>query len=403
MEPSCHLRALTTVAWFVAVMTLTTALAGDPPIDWQRAQELRRREQSGETLNGEERAYLERAKRERRARAQAGERPQGRERTGLIPITEMGKQRHKGQSGGLYGNGQNVPPEPHRKAAERQTALIRPLDAAGNPSEMGTVALISLGMSNTTQEFSAFKKLADADPNKSPHVVLVDCAQGGQAAHQWAYPEKVASRKRPSPWVVLDERLRKARVSAPQVQVVWLKQAQMAPARLGEFPAHAESLRDDIGVILRRLKTRFPNLRIAYLSGRIYAGYATTQLNPEPYAYESAFSVRWLIEAQIKGDPELNHDPAKGKVKAPLLLWGPYLWADGIEPRQGDGLVWKRDDLAQDGTHPSTSGREKVAQMLLTFFKTDARTRKWFLKEPTVGSCRRPEHYSALVFPSSPL
>ena len=402
MKTPCHLRALALIAAFLTVMILSAVSAADQPIDWQRAQALHRRDQQGETLNAEERAYLERAKRERRGRAQAGERPQGRERTGLVPITEMGKQRYKGQSGGLYGNGQNVPPEPHRKAAERQTALIRPLDAAGYPSDTGKIALISLGMSNTTQEFSAFQKLADADPNKSPRVVLVDCAQGGQAAHQWAYPEKAAARKKPSPWVVLDERLRKARVAAPQVQVVWLKQAQMAPARLGEFPAHAESLRDDVAVILRQLKSRFPNLRIAYLSGRIYAGYATTQLNPEPYAYESAFSVRWLIEAQIKGDPELNHDPAKGKVKAPLLLWGPYLWADGTEPRQGDGLVWKRDDLAQDGTHPSTSGREKVAQMLLTFFKTDVRTRMWFLNEATVGSCRRPEHYSAFVFPSSP-
>ena len=38
-------------------------------------------------------------------------------------------------------------------------------------------------------------------------------------------------------------------------------------------------------------------------------------------AYESAFSVRWLIQEQIKGDPRLNYDPAKGAVRSPLLLW----------------------------------------------------------------------------------
>jgi hypothetical protein len=162
---------------------------------------------------------------------------------------------------------------------------------------------------------------------------------------------------------------------------VWLKQAQMGPAQLGEFPKHAESLRDDTADILRKLKTRFPNLRIAYLSSRIYAGYATGPLNPEPYAYESAFSVRWLIEQQIKGEPALNHDSAKGEVKSPLLLWGPYLWADGVKGRKSDELVWKREDLAGDGTHPSTSGREKVARMLLEFLKSDPNAKPWFLKE----------------------
>jgi hypothetical protein len=121
-------------------------------------------------------------------------------------------------------------------------------------------------------------------------------------------------------------------------------------------------------------------LGLAYLSSRIYAGYASTQLNPEPYAYESAFPVRWLIEGQIANDPNLNFNPLKGEVKAPLLLWGPYLWADGIQPRQGDGLVWTRADLGPDGTHPSVSGRRKVADLLLTFFKTDTGTKPWFVK-----------------------
>ena len=67
----------------------------------------------------------------------------------------------------------------------------------------------------------------------------------------------------------------------------------------------------------------------------------------------------------------MNYDPLKGEVKAPLLLWGPYLWADGITPRLSGGLVWMREDLANDGTHPSISGRDKVARMLLEFFKTD--------------------------------
>jgi len=378
--------AAVATAFLLLSILASLILANDGnAIDWDRAKSLLQKEQRGDTLTEEEKAYLERAKQVRRQRAQPA-RPQGKaiqatEATGLIPVTQMTTERYKGQTSGLYGEGRNTPPKAHQAAARKELAKIQPLDAEGRPSKTGKIVLISLGMSNTTQEFSMFKKLADADPNKSSSVVIVDCAQGGQAAHQWAYPDEGSSKQRPSPWTVMDERIEQAGVSPAQVQVVWLKQAQIGPAQLGEFPKHAESLRDDTADILRKLKTRFPNLRMAYLSSRIYAGYATGPLNPEPYAYESAFSVRWLIEEQIKGDPTLNCDPAKGEVKSPLLLWGPYLWADGVKGRKSDELVWKREDLAGDGTHPSTSGREKVARMLLEFLKSDPNAKPWFLKE----------------------
>ena len=368
----------------VSVFACIIIAKDEKPIDWQRAKELLRKEQQGQTLSEEEKAYLERARQERRAQAEAN-RPQdkavqAKETTGLVPLTDMAKGLYKGQTGGLYGQGRNTPPDALRAAARKELAKIQTLDAEGRPAKAGKIVLMSLGMSNTTQEFSFFKKLADADPDKSPSVVIVDCAQGGQAAHEWAYPEQRGSKEQSSPWAVMDQRIQQAGLTPAQVQIVWLKQAQIGPAKLGEFPKHARSLQDDTAVILRQLKTRCPNLRIAYLSSRIYAGYATGPLNPEPYAYESAFSVRWLIEAQMSGDPNLNCDPAKGQVKSPLLLWGPYLWADGVKGRQSDDLVWKREDLAGDGTHPSPSGREKVAQLLLKFFKSDPNAKTWFLK-----------------------
>jgi hypothetical protein len=364
--------------WFLVVVIVAVLLANES-IDWPRAQDLHRREQQGQILNEEERAYLERAKKEyAKQQTQATPAAPARETTGLVPLTEMGDGLYKEQTGGLYGRGQNVPPQSHLQMAQVQTALVVPREAQGNPSNTGKIVLISLGMSNTTQEFSLFKTLADADPNKAPQVVIVDCAQGGQAAYQWAHPQAGANGQ--TPWDVMDQRILAAHVTVAQVQVVWLKQAEISPAKLGEFPAHAESLRDDNAVILRQLKTRFPNLGLAYLSSRIYAGYATTQLNPEPYAYESAFSVRWLIEAQLTSDPNLNCDPLKGPIKAPVLLWGPYLWADGAKPRQGDGLVWTRDDLGPDGTHPSSAGRQKVANLLQTFFETDANAKQWFVR-----------------------
>jgi hypothetical protein len=341
----------------------------DDGIDWNRAQQIHQKFVRGEELTDEERAYHERARKAMQARARReNQSPPSKPPTGLKPLCDMtATDKYKGQDGGLYGGGKNVPPEKQLQAAMEQAKLIRPLDVEGKPAEDGKVVLISVGMSNTTQEFSHFIPLANADLDKSAKVGIVDGAQGGQTASVWANP---GSR---NPWQVLNERLQYAGVTAPQVQVAWVKQAIPAPEYLGEFPKHAEVLKKHMVGLLNQLKRRFPNVRIAYLSSRIYGGYATTHLNPEPYAYESAFVIQWLIQDQVKGKPDA--------VKSPLLLWGPYLWADGEKGRKIDKLVWKPEDLGQDGTHPSDKGRQKVAELLLHFMKTDPTAKVWFTKD----------------------
>jgi hypothetical protein len=290
----------------------------------------------------------------------------GKTSVGFKPLTEMSAEdRYKGEDGGLYGGGRNEPPEEHAKSARKEAEQIVPLDADGKPSANGTITLMSISMSNATQEFSTFKRLADADPKKSSRVTIVDCAQGGQAMAEWVNPDGPA-------WRECDRRLKAANVSPNQVQVAWIKLANKGPT--GDLAEHGKKLQKDTLVVLHNARARFPNLRIAYLGSRIYAGYAASRLNPEPYAYESAFVVRWLIRDQIKGDAELARD------KSPLLLWGPYFWADGTTPRKADGLKWERSDLAGDGTHPSQSGRQKVADMLLQFFKSDPTAKGWFVK-----------------------
>jgi len=71
------------------------------------------------------------------------------------------------------------------------------------------------------------------------------------------------------------------------------------------------------------------------------------------------------------------HGPGDNSI--PWLAWGPDLRADGTTPRS-DGLTWACPDFSSsDGTHPSASGQQKVAQMLLTFFQTDSTARAWYL------------------------
>jgi hypothetical protein len=289
---------------------------------------------------------------------------------GLAPLDEMtATDRYKGQDGGLYGGGKNSPPEDHRKAAEAELAKIEPLDAEGKPSADGRVVFVSLSMSNATQEFSTFKPIADRDHRKSPKLTIVDCAQSGQTMARWADSNAAC-------WNEAFRRLEQANVKPQQVQVAWIKPANARPQ--GELMQHGGALYRDTTTVLQLAKARFPNLRIVYLSSRIFGGYATGQLNPEPYAYEGAFVVRWLIRDQIDGETRLNYDVAKGPVRTPLLLWGPYLWANGPTPRKAGGLAWMPEDFGPDMTHPSNLGRKKVADALLEFFATDALAKPWF-------------------------
>jgi Ca2+-binding EF-hand superfamily protein len=279
----------------------------------------------------------------------------------FTPLIDMDKGMYQGYPGGLYPGG-NAPPEAYLQQGLAAAGQIRPLDRDGQPAGDGAIVLLSIGMSNTTREFSRFKKIADADLRKNPRLLFVDGAQGGQDAETIKNPTCRF-------WTVLDQRLAAAGASGKQVQVAWVKEAIAREQR--EFPKDAEGLRDDLQLIVQILRDRFPNLRIIYVSNRTYAGYAQSSLNPEPVAYQSGFAVKWLIEERIEAAPD----------NAPWVAWGPYLWTDGVRGRS-DKMVWLPEDAAADGTHPSPTGIEKVAALLLQFLTTDETAKTWFLKAP---------------------
>jgi hypothetical protein len=293
----------------------------------------------------------------------------------LKALTELGKDEYKGHKGGLYPDGKNERPAEHEKAGLALAKKVQPLDADGKPSADGKVLMLSVGMSNTSQESDGFRRRLAKEGERNPHLVFVNGAQGGMTAKAIQDPDDRGSGTRY--WNTVDQRLKDAGLTRAQVQVVWIKEADAQP-REG-FPKYAKTLQEELTKVVQLLPGRFPNVKLVYLSGRTYGGYATTPLNPEPYAYESGFSVKWLIEGQLKGDAGLNYDPAKGAVKAPWLSWGPYLWANGTKKNPA-GLAYEPSDFGQDGTHPSAAGVEKVAEEMLRFFKTDSTTKPWFLR-----------------------
>lgn len=280
----------------------------------------------------------------------------------MTPLTDLGSAQYLGFAGGLYPDGSNARPSTYEDAGVALGATVQPVDKDGHPSVDGKIALISIGISNASREFSQFIRLANADPRTNPSLFIIDAARNGAGA-------TLIADRCGDYWTHVERQLQRAEVTAAQVQVVWLKTALAYEPR--GFPENARFLQGELRSIVEILGTKFPRLKLIYVSSRTYGGYSEIELSPEPIAYESAFAFKWLIEERIN-----NSDWSM-----PWVSWGPYLWADGMTPRS-DGLLWERSDFEPDGVHPSAQGALKVATRLLEFFGSDPTARPWFISQP---------------------
>jgi hypothetical protein len=304
---------------------------------------------------------------------------------------------YTGFVGGLY-PASNDPPPDHAGFGAAMARATEPRRADGQPDPAGKVVLLSISMSNATQEWChqdshggagappcnpwTLMGQAASDPAVNhTTLVIANGAQGGQSLETWDDPDDANYNR------VRDEVLPAFGVTEAQVQAVWMKVAmQGEPTRpaLPDPGADAYVEEATIGDVMRALAVRYPNLRQVFFTSRIYAGYgAPTENSPEPYAYETGFATKWAIEAQIVQRSTGSIDPQAGDLSGvPFMAWGPYLWAPGAVPRL-DGLFWPREYFDRDGIHPSELGEDRVADYLLAFFKGSPFTSCWFLAGQT--------------------
>src|ERR1700682_5609965 len=290
------------------------------------------------------------------------------------PLNDLGTGKYKGFQGGLYEKGSNAMPSGHNSDGLGLAAEVKPI--------RGKIVLLAIGMSNTAMEFSTFAQMASGDTRTNhASMVVVNGAQGAMTACGWASAKESPQqhgcnmpRFVPNQYDrIRDELLNPAGLAEDQVEVIWMKNADPRPSvALPLKDAEAYQYERYIGETARAVRSRYPNLKLMFLTSRIYAGYATVPLNPEPYAYEYGFAVQWAIQAQIDQlrsgtiDPIADNLDYKKSI-APWMAWGPYIWADGPIPRS-DGLTWDRSEFMPDGTSPNAKGREKVARLLIEFF-----------------------------------
>ncbi len=304
--------------------------------------------------------------------------------SGVKALSDMGKGTlYKGFEGGLYPGGSSQRPPAHEAAGVALAKQVQPLDSSGNPSPDGKIVLLGVGMSNGMQAMSGLLRVTSSAKDEiNPKVVIVNGCNGGMTAdkiqHLNGGRTYANNPKFVFYWEYVDDMLSRQGVTRPQVQAVWVKEADPGPDE--GWPGYAKKLQGELARIMTLMHGRFPNLKLVYISNRTYGGWAKTRLNPEPYAYETGFAVKWVVEQQIKGDPALNFDPQHGPVASPWLSWGPDLWANGTTPRK-DGYHYVEGDLrADDGTHEEVQGQDKVGRELLRFFENDTTTRGWFTR-----------------------
>lgn len=120
----------------------------------------------------------------------------------VTPLPDAGPRFYKGYQCGLYPRGANTRPPSHDAAALVAAAQVQPLEANGNPNAAtGKIVMISIGMSNTANEFAvlgsgAFKPRADVDPSKNPRLLIINGAQAARTRRNGSIRRRSPGRRR---------------------------------------------------------------------------------------------------------------------------------------------------------------------------------------------------------------
>ncbi len=226
----------------------------------------------------------------------------------------------------------------------------------------GTIGVVCIGMSNATQECSAYiSALGHELTGHSAQVEVVDCAVGGHAIEKWADPAFDHSL-----WSRCMDRVAQAGLQPEQVRVLYHKAANQFTAEadmMTPLPPYPDpgsdyfNFIDNLSALAARVPEKFPSVQAVYTTSRSYGGYAGQAARGEPLSYEEGHALNtWLAD-----NPELG---------GIWYGWGPYIWAPDCdqEVRNGSDVCYVREDYQDDGVHPAAGALEKISQMIHEHF-----------------------------------
>jgi hypothetical protein len=302
---------------------------------------------------------------------------------------------------GYYYDGSNTPPPAHADLGALLTKAIEPVATDGSPLDPalgGRTVFLSMGFSNTNGKWCLRGSVDGVTCNAWSFMgrwranslmrqpgdglqVFNGTTKGGTTP-KWDDPAD-------QEYENIAMALAAQGLSPYQVQVMYVEIVNPNPMiSLPDPNADMYRLIVGGGNQMRAMKVRYPNLLMAFVSPRDYAGYSKGTLSREPFAYESAFAVKWLIQAQITQLATGVIDSLAGDLSlavAPWLTWGPYTWATST-PR-GDGLFWNPSHYdANDGVHFSKSGEIKAANFMIGWFASSPFSACWLLRPYSCSS-----------------
>jgi hypothetical protein len=309
--------------------------------------------------------------------------------TGLIPIQDLLTDYYMGTwQGGLYPGGVNTIPTAHLIKAAQMMKKLKPLDTLGVVNyDDGKIVLAGFGASTVGGPFNHMINLMKDYNDMNPCFKAVNAANGSDGI-------TAMSLGNDEYFDYIDEfKLGEKGLEPIQVQVGWLMHNSRTDSNGTDINSYVDTLIKRFTASLNALIYYYPNLKVLFISGFPYGGYADPMkvlyhIIHEPVSYHHNFAVKELIGRQIMGDPTLRFkEPDR---QAPLIVWGPPLWADGMNPNNYDGLTWNCEtEFSEDGGgyHLTNLGKDKLAGILLDFFRTGTLTKGWVMDGPKWDLC----------------
>lgn len=201
----------------------------------------------------------------------------------------------------------------------------------------GKLVVMFIGMSNWRQEIAALIRLLKSLGIRG--FVWYNAGRGnwdlrGMVENEDAY------------WSWLRAGMAKRNIAPEQVRVLFVKNSVRKGATKEEYQKLMASHID-------RATKELTGLEQIFISSAVYSNYAQQGApRTEPGAFLEGVAVDEFVRANKDSSVWIGH--------------GPYLWADGMNPR-GDGLVWRCEDFDLDGVHPGPLAEKKVAAMIHHF------------------------------------
>ena len=291
----------------------------------------------------------------------------------FVPLEDLGSSMFMSYQGGQYPAGSNIRPSLQLSRALTQANAIVPLNLSGNIDQSnGKVVMIGVGASNPRAEFTAFKQLCDTFQCLNNKLKIINTCKGGTGIQKMNYDTAAY-------WSLAADTLLSYGLSSLQVQVIWIEQEHTGSTNT-VFPSSPLQLVNEYKKLLEVILIKYPNVKIAYINSRAYAGYSDNTSGPglsHPRDYYNSWAIKWLIENQINNVSGFNY--ISPNINIPFVDWATNSWANGNIPKQ-DGFFWDcvNDFGAADGLHLSTIGEKKVGLRLFNYFSKDTTSKIWF-------------------------